>query len=76
MTARDEMQDNLEKTRRAYNLAALKYHELFHNEMNEKEYDRRLLKPGGSCPPGTFAAFRRAVNFKGLSAVSFPGGMK
>ena len=30
-------------TRLAYNLAAQKYHELFHNEMNEKEYDRQLL---------------------------------
>ena len=30
-------------TRRAYNLAAQKYHDLFHNEMNEKEYDRNLL---------------------------------
>ncbi len=31
------------KTRRAYNLAAQKYHDLFHNEMAEKEYDRKLL---------------------------------
>jgi ubiquinone/menaquinone biosynthesis C-methylase UbiE len=31
------------KTRRAYNLVARKYHELFHDEMNEKEYDRNLL---------------------------------
>jgi len=31
------------KTRRAYNLAAQTYHDLFHNEMNEKEYDRRLI---------------------------------
>ncbi len=31
------------KTRRAYNLAAQKYHELFHEEMNQKEYDRNLL---------------------------------
>jgi ubiquinone/menaquinone biosynthesis C-methylase UbiE len=30
-------------TRQAYNLAAKKYHDLFHNEMNEKEYDRKLL---------------------------------
>ena len=39
--------DNLEHinsmTRHAYNLAAQKYHDLFHNEMNEKEYDRKLL---------------------------------
>lgn len=31
------------KTRHAYNLAARKYHELFHDEMNEKAYDRNLL---------------------------------
>ena len=31
------------RTRQAYNLAAWKYHELFHDEMNEKEYDRKLL---------------------------------
>jgi ubiquinone/menaquinone biosynthesis C-methylase UbiE len=30
-------------TRQAYNLAAQKYHDLFYNEMNEKEYDRKLL---------------------------------
>lgn len=30
-------------THQAYNLAAQKYHDLFHNEMNEKEYDRILL---------------------------------
>ena len=30
-------------TRQAYDLAAQKYHGLFHNEMNEKEYDRKLL---------------------------------
>lgn len=30
-------------TRQAYNLAAQKYHDLFHNEMNEKEYDRKLI---------------------------------
>jgi len=31
------------KTRQAYNLAAERYHGLFHNEMNEKEYDRKFL---------------------------------
>lgn len=31
------------KTRQAYNLVAQRYHDLFHNEMNEKEYDRGLL---------------------------------
>lgn len=39
--------DTLERinslTCQAYNLAAQKYHDLFHNEMNEKEYDRKLL---------------------------------
>lgn len=30
-------------TRQAYNLAAQKYHDLFHKEMDEKEYDRKLL---------------------------------
>lgn len=41
------------KTRRAYNLAAEKYHELYHNEMNEKAYDRSLLDSfAGRLPPG------------------------
>lgn len=41
------------KTRRAYNLAADKYHELFHNEMNEKAYDRTLLDAfAGRFAPG------------------------
>jgi ubiquinone/menaquinone biosynthesis C-methylase UbiE len=31
------------KTREAYNLAAQKYHQLFHNEILEKDYDRRFL---------------------------------
>ena len=31
------------RTREAYNQAARKYHELFYNEMKEKEYDRNLL---------------------------------
>lgn len=31
------------KTRQAYNLVAQKYHDLFRNEMNEKEYDRKFL---------------------------------
>ena len=31
------------KTRQAYNLVAQRYHELFHDEMNEKAYDRELL---------------------------------
>jgi len=35
------------KTRHAYNLAAQKYHELFHNELKEKAYDRNLLDSFG-----------------------------
>jgi SAM-dependent methyltransferase len=31
------------KTRQAYNLAAQRYHDLFHDELIEKEYDRKLL---------------------------------
>lgn len=31
------------KTRRAYDLAAERYHELFHDELNTKEYDRAFL---------------------------------
>ena len=30
-------------TTKAYNLVGQKYHDLFNNEMNEKEYDRKLL---------------------------------
>lgn len=32
-----------ETTRHAYNLAAQTYHDLFHDEVEEKEYDRNLL---------------------------------
>jgi ubiquinone/menaquinone biosynthesis C-methylase UbiE len=39
----DSLQVVHSKTRRAYNLVAQKYHELFSNELNEKEYDRKLL---------------------------------
>ncbi len=39
----DRMKAVHSRTRHAYNLAAKKYHELFHNEMKEKAYDRRLL---------------------------------
>ncbi len=39
----DSLQAVNAKTRQAYHLAAQKYHELFHAEMNEKEYDRKLL---------------------------------
>ena len=39
--------DSLEKinlkTRQTYNLLAQKYHDLFHNEMQEKEYDRQFV---------------------------------
>lgn len=39
----DSLEEINSKTRQAYNLAAQRYHELFHDEMNEKEYDRKLL---------------------------------
>lgn len=39
----DSLEQVNAKTRHAYNLAAQKYHDLFHNEMNEKEYDRKFL---------------------------------
>jgi ubiquinone/menaquinone biosynthesis C-methylase UbiE len=39
----DSLQVINSKTRQAYNLAAQRYHDLFHNEMNEKAYDRKLL---------------------------------
>jgi len=39
----DSLKDAHAKARRAYNLTAQKYHELFHNEMKQKAYDRRLL---------------------------------
>ncbi len=39
----DRLESIHQKTRNAYNLAAEKYHSLFHNEMNEKEYDRKRL---------------------------------
>ena len=39
----DPLEQINSKTRQAYNLLAQKYHDLFHNEMNEKEYDRKFL---------------------------------
>jgi ubiquinone/menaquinone biosynthesis C-methylase UbiE len=36
-------QDADSRTRQAYNLAAARYDELFHNEMREKAFDRALL---------------------------------
>ena len=30
-------------TEQAYNLTAKKYHDLFHNEMDEKEYDKKVI---------------------------------
>jgi ubiquinone/menaquinone biosynthesis C-methylase UbiE len=44
----------LSKTRKAYNQAAQKYHDLFHNEVQEKEYDRKLLDAfAGMFTPGS-----------------------
>src|ERR1035437_7130004 len=31
------------KTRESYNLASQKYHDLFHDEINQKEFDQKLL---------------------------------
>jgi hypothetical protein len=46
-----------EKTRRVYNLAAEKYHSFFHDEMKEKEYDRKLLDAlGKKFAPGSLIA--------------------
>jgi SAM-dependent methyltransferase len=43
----------MDKTRHAYNLAAQAYHDLFHDEMAEKEYDRKLLDAfAGRFPAG------------------------
>lgn len=39
----DELSEINELTKQAYNLAAKKYHDLFKEEMNEKEYDRNIL---------------------------------
>ncbi len=45
------------KTRQAYNLAAKKYHSLFHDEMEEKGYDRQLLDAFGmKFAPGSWIA--------------------
>jgi SAM-dependent methyltransferase len=42
------------KTRRAYNLAAQKYHGLFHDELKDKAYDRGLLdRFAAHFPPGS-----------------------
>jgi len=49
-----------QKTRQAYNLAADTYHNLFHDELNRKSYDKKLLdffsdqfKPGATiCDAG------------------------
>ena len=67
------------KTRRAYNLAAETYHELFQNEMNEKAYDRELLDSfAGRLPAaalvcdagcGPSAHIGRYLADKGLSVV-------
>ena len=39
----DSLEQINSKTRQAYNLLAQKYHDLFHNEMYEKEYDRKFI---------------------------------
>jgi len=39
----DELEQINQKTRNAYNLAAEKYHELFSDELDKKEFDREIL---------------------------------
>jgi len=39
----DSLASTHSKTRQAYNLAAQEYHDLFHDELREKGYDRKLL---------------------------------
>lgn len=39
----DSLKQINSKTRQAYNLLAQEYHDLFHNEMKEKEYDRNFV---------------------------------
>jgi len=67
------------KTRHAYDLAAQRYHDLFHDEMNEKAYDRTLLDAfAGRLPPGALlcdagcgpsAHIGRYLADKGLSVI-------
>lgn len=67
------------KTRRAYNLAARRYHDLFHDEMKEKAYDRILLDSfAGRLPRGALvcdagcgpsAHIGRYLSEKGLNVV-------
>ena len=44
MNIMDDIQEINEYTRIAYNRVAEKYHNLFQNEMNEKPYDREIVK--------------------------------
>lgn len=77
----DSLTEVHSKIRQAYNLAAQKYHELFHNEMNEKEFDRNLLdlfaerfKPGAlicdaGCGPSAHIGrylFDKGFNVSGV----------
>ncbi len=39
----DELDQINQKTRNAYNLAAEKYHQLFFDELDKKEFDRNIL---------------------------------
>ena len=67
------------KTRRAYNRAAERYHDLFHDELSEKPYDRALLEDfagrfGGAglvldAGCGPCGHIGRNVHEKGISVV-------
>jgi len=65
------------KTRQAYNMAAEKYHNLFHNEMKEKEYDRQLLDAfGKKFPPGSLIADAGCGPSGHISRYLFDKGLK
>jgi 2-polyprenyl-3-methyl-5-hydroxy-6-metoxy-1,4-benzoquinol methylase len=66
-----------EKTRQAYNLAAEKYHSLFHDEMKEKEYDRKLLDAfGNKFAPGSLIADAGCGPSAHIGRYLFDKGMK
>jgi ubiquinone/menaquinone biosynthesis C-methylase UbiE len=66
-----------EKTRQAYDLAAENYHNLFHNEMKEKEYDRKLLDAfGKKFAPGSLICDAGCGPSAHIGRYLFDKGMK
>ena len=59
------------KTRRAYNLAARTYHDLFRDELRQKTYDKRLLK---SFAGRIFREFHRILKPGGSLLVAVKAG--